>query len=232
MKSLLSKIIRMTFGFLLCAMGVVLTINSKLGVSPWDVLHQGLTNITPLTMGQASIIVGVIIVIISIFLGVKVGIGTIANMVIIGYFIDLVIKLNFIPVSNNLFIGLVMMVAGMFFMAMATYLYIGCELGCGPRDGLMVALVRITGKPIWLIRGSIEVSALVVGWLLGGLVGIGTLITAFGIGYCVQIVFKIFKFDVTLLKHQDIRESISLLRRGESLPLAKGKVTCGEGKVV
>lgn len=213
MKSLLGKIIRMTFGFLLCAIGVVLTINSKLGVSPWDVLHQGLTNITPLTMGQASIIVGVIIVIISVFLGVKVGIGTIANMILIGYFIDLVIKLNFIPISNNLFTGIAMMIAGMFFMAMATYLYIGCEMGCGPRDGLMIALMKITGKPVWLIRSSIEVSALAVGWVLGGLVGIGTLITALGIGYCVQIVFKIFKFDVTSLEHKDIKESVSLLRK-------------------
>lgn len=210
MKKIFNLIIRMTFAFLLCAVAVVMTINSNLGVSPWDVLHQGLTNITPLTMGQASIIVGIIIVIITSFLGINVGIGTIANMLLIGYFIDLVIKLNFIPVCNSLFTGIVMMVVGMFLMAMASYLYISCELGCGPRDGLMVALVKLTGKPVWIIRGCIELAALLVGWILGGFVGIGTLITAFGIGYCVQIVFKIFKFDVSVIRHKDIS---SLLRR-------------------
>lgn len=214
MKSFLGKIIKMTFGFLLCAIGVVMSINSKLGVSPWDVLHQGLSNITILSMGQASIIVGVIIVITSIFLGVRVGIGTITNMLMIGYFIDLVMKLDFIPISDSLFTGIIMLVAGMFIMAISTYLYISCEMGCGPRDGLMIALMKITGKPVWFIRGSIELSALIVGWMLGGFVGIGTVITAFGIGYCVQIVFKILKFDVTSLKHKDIKESISELRKG------------------
>lgn len=218
MKKILEIIIKMTVGFLFCAIGVVMSINSNLGVSPWDVLHQGLTNITPLTMGQASIIVGIGVVIISSFLGIKVGIGTIANMLLIGYFIDIVMKLNFIPVSNNLFTGIVMMIVGMFLMAIASYLYISCELGCGPRDGLMVALVKITGKPVWIIRGSIEVTALVVGWFLGGFVGIGTLINALGIGYCVQIIYKLFKFDVSVLEHKDI---ISLLRRREQSPLVR-----------
>lgn len=218
MKKILEIIIKMTVGFLFCAIGVVMSINSNLGVSPWDVLHQGLTNITPLTMGQASIIVGIVVVIISSFLGIKVGIGTIANMLLIGYFIDIVMKLNFIPVSDNLFEGIVMMVVGMFLMAIASYLYISCELGCGPRDGLMVALVKITGRPVWIIRGSIEVTALVIGWFLGGFVGIGTLINALGIGYCVQIVYKLFKFDVSVLEHKDI---ISLLRRREQSPLVR-----------
>lgn len=221
MKKVLEIIIKMVVGFLFCAIGVVMSINSNLGVSPWDVLHQGLTNITPLTMGQASIIVGVIVVIISTFLGVKVGVGTIANMLLIGYFIDLVMKLNFIPVCNNLFIGIVMMTTGMFLMAIASYLYISCELGCGPRDGLMVALVKITGKQVWIIRGSIEVTALLVGWALGGFVGSGTVITAFGIGYCVQIVFKLFKFDVSTLRHKDLKETLSLLRRKEKAPAVK-----------
>lgn len=228
MKKLLVDFMKMTFGFLLCALGVVMTINSKLGVSPWDVLHQGLANITPLTMGQASIIVGIIIVAISTFLGVKVGVGTIANMLLIGYFIDLVMNLNFIPVSNNIFTGIAMMIAGMFLMAMATYLYIGCGMGCGPRDGLMIALVRITKKPIWLVRGSIEISALIVGWMLGGLVGIGTLITAFGIGHCVEIVFKIFKFDAASIKHKNIRETFSLLRRGR-VAFGEGESASAEG---
>lgn len=228
MKKALGIIIKMIVGFLFCAIGVVMSVNSKLGLSPWDVLHQGLTNITPLTMGQASIIVGLVIVIISTLLGSKVGVGTIGNMILIGYFIDLVMKLDFIPVSHNLFTGIIMMIAGMFFMAMAGYLYISCELGCGPRDGLMIALVRITKKPIWLIRGSIEVSALAVGWMLGGLVGIGTIISALGIGYCVEIVFKIFKFNASSIKHKDLKETFSLLSRGR-VAFSEGKSARAEG---
>lgn len=211
MKVISSLIIRITLGFFLCACGTVLALNSNLGLSPWDVFHQGLTKISSVTMGQASIIVGVIIVIITSILGLKVGLGTIANMIVIGCFIDLIIYAKIIPVCNNLFSGIIMMIGSLFASAIGSYLYIGCEMGCGPRDGLMIALVKITGKPIGIIRFFIEMGALIIGWILGGFVGVGTLITAFGIGYCVQLIYKIFKSDVKLLKHRNIREGLKFV---------------------
>ncbi|MFT8348635.1 YczE/YyaS/YitT family protein [Clostridium saccharoperbutylacetonicum] len=211
MKVISSLVIRITIGFFLCACGTVLALNSNLGLSPWDVFHQGLTKISSVTMGQASIIVGVIIVIITSILGLKVGLGTIANMIVIGCFIDLIIYAKIIPVCNNLFSGIIMMIGSLFASAIGSYLYIGCEMGCGPRDGLMIALVKITGKPIGIIRFFIEMGALIIGWILGGFVGVGTLITAFGIGYCVQLIYKIFKSDVKLLKHRNIREGIKFV---------------------
>lgn len=211
MKKLFSLVIRLILGFFLCASGTVLALNSNLGLSPWDVFHQGLTNVTSITMGQASIIVGVVIVVIASLLGVKVGLGTIANMIVIGCFIDLIIYMKIIPVCNNLFSGILMMIASLFASAIGSYLYIGCEMGCGPRDGLMIALVKRTGKPISIIRFCIEMSALIIGWILGGFVGIGTLVTAFGIGYCVQLIYKIFKSDVKLLKHRTIKEGFEFL---------------------
>ena len=99
-----------------------------------------------------------------------------------------------------------MLIGSLFCMAIGSYLYIGCELGCGPRDGLMVALVKLTGKSVVLIRSCIEISVLVIGWLLGGTVGLGTLITVFGVGSCVQLVFKIFKFDVGKVNHKNIKD--------------------------
>lgn len=207
MKKILGIIIRATVGFLLCAIGVVMALNSKLGLSPWDVFHQGLTNVINITIGQAGIVVGVVIVIITSILGLEIGIGTITNIIVIGCFIDLIIYSEIIPISNNLFTGILMMIGSLFINAIGSYLYIGCEMGCGPRDGLMVALVKLTGKPISLIRFCIESGALVIGWALGGLVGIGTLITVFGIGYCVQMVYKVFKFDVNSLKHKNLKES-------------------------
>lgn len=211
MKVISSLVIRITLGFFLCACGTVLALNSNLGLSPWDVFHQGLTKISGVTMGQASIIVGVIIVIITSILGLKVGLGTIANMIVIGCFIDLIIYAKIIPVCNNLFSGIIMMIGSLFASAIGSYLYIGCEMGCGPRDGLMIALVKITGKPIGIIRFFIEMGALIIGWILGGFVGVGTIITAFGIGYCVQLIYKIFKSDVKLLKHRNIREGLKFV---------------------
>ncbi|MBD7911885.1 YczE/YyaS/YitT family protein [Clostridium cibarium] len=208
MKKIFGLIIRITLGFLLCAFGTVMALNSNLGLSPWDVFHQGLTKVTSLTMGQASIIVGILIVLITRILGLKVGLGTIANMIVIGCFIDFIIYIKIIPVCNNLFTGIIMMIGSLFASAIGSYLYIGCEMGCGPRDGLMIALVKLTGKSVSIIRFFIEMGALIIGWLLGGFVGIGTLFTAFGIGYCVQFIYKIFKFDIKLLNHRNIKEGI------------------------
>lgn len=208
MKKIFGIITRSILGYLLCALGVVMALNSNLGLSPWDVFHQGLTNVINMTIGQAGIVVGVVIVIITYILGLEVGLGTIANIIVIGYFIDLIIYSGIIPISHNIFIGILMMIGSLFINAIGSYLYIGCEMGCGPRDGLMVALVKLTGKPVSLIRFSIESVALIIGWFLGGLVGIGTLITVLGIGYCVQIVYKAFKFDVNSLKHRSLKEGL------------------------
>lgn len=212
MKKILEIVVKMTLGFILCACGTVMGINSNLGTRPWDVLHQGLTNVTSLTMGQASIIVGVVMVIITSILGLKVGLGTIANMLVIGYFIDLIMYAKIIPVCNNIYSGIFMALAGMFVMALGSYLYVACGMGCGPRDGIMIVLVKVTGKPVGVIRGSLEVGALIIGWLLGGFVGIGTLINAFGMGYFVQIVYKMFKFDVKSLNHKNMKQGLIFMK--------------------
>ena len=213
MKTISGITIRMLSGFILCAVGTVMALNSKLGLSPWDVFHQGLTHVIGITIGQASIIVGLAVVMITSMLGIKVGLGTIANMILIGCFMDLIIYSGIIPTSNNLFTGILMMAGSLIANAFGGYLYIGCEMGCGPRDGLMLALVKMTGKPVSLIRFCIESGALVIGWILGGTVGIGTLITAFGVGYCVQILYKIFKFDVNSLRHKNIEQGVIFINQ-------------------
>ena len=134
-------------------------------------------------------------------------------MILIGSFIDLINYIGIIPESGDLFSGILMLICSLFMNAIGTYLYIGSEMGCGPRDGLMIALVKISGKSVGLIRFYIELGALSIGWILGGTVGIGTLITVIGLGYCLQIVFKIFKFDVNTLKHKSIKESFVFLNQ-------------------
>lgn len=213
MKKIMSIIFRLLLGFMCCACGTVMALKSNLGLSPWDVFHQGLSNITGLTIGQASIIVGLIVVTITLVLKLEIGLGTIANMIIIGFFIDLIIYTGIIPTSTTLFSGVLMLIGSLVMMSIGSYLYISCGVGCGPRDGLMVVLVRITGKSVGLIRFFMELSVLVVGWMLGGKVGIGTLITVMLLGSCLQLVFKIFKFDVKRLRHKNIKESFVFLSK-------------------
>jgi uncharacterized membrane protein YczE len=147
-------------------------------------------------------------------------------MIVIGCFIDLIIYANIIPVSDNMVTGILMIVGSLIVGAIGSFLYIGSEMGCGPRDGLMVALVKHTGKPVSLIRLCMESLAFAVGWLMGGKVGIGTLISAFGLGVCIQFVFKIFKVDIKAIKHHSIKQSVVIIKNtAVTLAHRKGSAT-------
>ncbi len=212
MKKSLLTLGRLFLGLFLYAVGIVLTINANLGLSPWQVFHQGVSKHIGITMGQASITVGFIFVILDWILGEKLGIGTICNMIFIGVFIDVLMLNNLIPVFSNLFAQVLMMILGMFVIGVASYFYIGAGLGSGPRDGLMVALTKRTKKSIGFIRNSIELSVLTIGYMLGGTVGVGTLIMVIGLGYFVQFTFKLFKFDVSKVKHKFIDDYIRIIK--------------------
>ena len=213
MKGLFLPLVRLFIGLFLYAVGIVFTINAKLGLAPWDVFHQGVSKLSGITMGQASILVGLVIVIVDWAFGEKVGIGTICNMLFIGIFIDILMLNNLIPVFSNLFAKVIMMLLGMFIIGIASYFYIGAGLGSGPRDGMMVALTKKTGKSVRFVRNTIEFTAVVIGYFLGGTVGIGTLVMVVAGGYFVQFAFKIFKFDVKAVEHQFIDDY--LMRRNE-----------------
>ncbi|WP_411682596.1 YczE/YyaS/YitT family protein [Clostridium thailandense] len=178
--------------------------NAHIGYAPWDAFHVGLGNVTGISIGTASIITGIVIGIITIVLGEKLGLGTILNMVLIGIFLDIIMEFHIIPVLNNMFLGIIMLVSGLFIIALASYFYIGSAFGAGPRDSLMVALTRKTGLPIGICRGSIELIAALVGWFLGGMLGVGTVISALVIGFCVQTTFKLLKFDATVVNHETL----------------------------
>ena len=197
-------------GFILCASSTIFMLNSNLGLSPWDVFHQGISNVTGLTIGEANILSSIIVILIGILLKQRIGLGTLLNIIMIGKFVDIINNSNLIPIANNLWMGIIMMIIGMFVMGYGCYLYIGCELGCGPRDGVMVGLSSKLNKPIKIVRGSIEVFVLIIGIFLGGKFGIGTLISAFAIGYCIQIVFKLRNFDAVSLNHKSILDTIKL----------------------
>ena len=210
MIKIIRKFIRLMLGFMLCASSTIFMLNSNLGLSPWDVFHQGISNVTGLTIGEANILSSIIVILIGILLKQRIGLGTLLNIIMIGTFVDIINNSNLIPIANNLWMGIIMMIIGMFVMGYGCYLYIGCELGCGPRDGVMVGLSSKLNKPIKIVRGSIEVFVLIIGIFLGGKFGIGTLISAFAIGYCIQIVFQLRNFDAVSLNHKSILDTIKL----------------------
>ncbi|MGB3353811.1 MAG: hypothetical protein WBB00_13685 [Mycobacterium sp.] len=175
----------------LCGYGVsmAMMVRAGLGLDPWDVFHQGLALRTGMTIGLASAVVGIAVLVAWIPLRNRPGIGTIANVVVIAITVDVALWLMATPTS--LPVRVAMMVAAVVLNAVSTVLYIGAGLGPGPRDGLMTGLVVRTGRSVRLVRTAIEVTVLTVGWLLGGTVGVGTVVYAFGIGPLVQLVVRL-----------------------------------------
>lgn len=207
MNGFLIRLLRLMLGLFLYALGIVLTIRAHIGYAPWDVFHAGISQSVGVSFGSVTILAGIGIGFLAVILGEKIGLGTVLNMVLIGVFLDLLLRLNVIPMAANFALGLLMLNIGLFIISLATYFYIGSGWGAGPRDSLMVALNRKTGLPIGYCRGAIELTAVAIGWKLGGMIGIGTVISAIAIGFYVQITFKIINFDVTKIHHQTLNQT-------------------------
>lgn len=212
MKKIISTFSRLFIGYFVCAIGMVMTINANLGVSPWDVLHQGIGNVTDLTIGKASIILGFIIVLIDVFLGQNIGWGTIFNMIFIGTFVDFLMINKLVPIFNTFIPSFLMMLLGMLILGYGCFIYIGAGMGAGPRDGLMVALTKKTNRSVRFVKNSLEILALTIGYFLGGSVGIGTAIMAIMGGYFLQFAFKTINFNVSEVKHRFIIDDIKFIR--------------------
>jgi len=211
LKSFYIRLLNVIFGLFLYALGIVVTIKANIGYAPWDVFHVGIANKTGLTIGTVSILVGLLIVIIVTLFREKFGLGTILNMLLIGLFLDVVFP--YIPEAQNFIFGIVMLIAGLFIISVGSYFYIKSAFGAGPRDNLMVVLARRTRLPVGLCRFAVELFATVTGWFLGGMVGIGTVISVIAIGFCIQITFKIFKFNVTAVKHETLKDTYLTLKK-------------------
>ncbi len=167
---------------------MALMVQAGLGLDPWDVFHQGLSRHTGMTIGVASAVVGVGVLLAWIPLRNRPGIGTIANVIVIAVTVDIGIAV--LPSPEDLRLRVPMMVGAVLLNAVSTVLYIGAGLGPGPRDGLMTGLVARTGLSVRLVRTVIEATVLSAGWLLGGTVGVGTVVYAFGIGPLVQLILR------------------------------------------
>jgi len=173
------------FGLMLFGLGEGLLIVSFTGASPWSVLAQGISLNLDLSIGTITLLISIAVLILWIPLGQKPGMGTIFNALIIALMIDLCIK--FVPTPTNYFYQVILAVVSVITVGIGGGIYLVSNLGAGPRDGLMIGLQKVTNLPVALVRAILEISVVSVGWYLGGTVGVGTLLFAFGIGPCVAL---------------------------------------------
>lgn len=208
------KSLRAAFGLMLYSLSVYIMVQADVGLAPWDVFAMGLSLHLPVTFGQASIIISVVIIAVDLILKEEIGIGTFLDAVIVGICIDIFTALGFVPHSDSMVLSVIMVVISLFINAYALYFYMSACISCGPRDTFLVALgKRLRRVPIGAVSVFISLAVVLLGWLMGGPVGIGTVIASFGIGTAMQIVFGIFKFEPRSITHEGIRETINRFKK-------------------
>jgi uncharacterized protein len=207
---LLIRWIIFIIGLMTLSFGVTLTIKAKsLGIGPWDVFHVGLFKQLGLTIGTWSIIAGFVVILLSYILTRKIPqLGTFVNMVLIGVFIDLFYFL--LPAPNHIVSQFIVFGLGIIILSYGIGLYIAADVGAGPRDSLMLAIVERTNWSVSWVRGGMEITVLILGWLLDGPVGFGTVLIAISLGPLVEISLRQSKKLVTMLLHRgEVNENIN-----------------------
>ena len=189
--------------------GIYLTIQANIGAAPWDVLNLGISKTFGILYGNASVLVSLSILLIDILMGEPIGIAMFIDAVVVGKSVDFFNWIHAVPPCRSLLGGIPMMLLGLVILAYTQFGYMAASLGCGPRDTLLVGLAkRLKRLPIGLTSIALLSTATLIGWLLGGPVGIGTLICAFCSGPIMQLAFTSVRFDATRVRHQRLRDSL------------------------
>lgn len=199
-------------GLLVFSFGVHLTIYANIGLAPWDCLGMGISYHTPLNYGLSMTLMAVIILIIDLCLKERIGYGTIIDALLTGNLVQMFNDLNPFPENGSLWLGILLMLTGFAFMAVGMRIYMKAAQCCGPRDSLLVGLgKRLPKVPIGLVEILLWAAVLLVGWLLGGPVGVGTLISTFGAGAVMQLIYNAVHFDPRDVKHKSVAEITRVL---------------------
>ena len=205
--------LQIVLGLAVFAFGVHLTIFANIGLAPWDCLGMGIAKHTPMNYGVSMTLVAVLVLLIDLLLKERIGFGTIIDALCTGNFIQVYNYLNPLPLNSNLWLGIVIMLVGFVFMAIGMKIYMSAQQCCGPRDAFLVGLgKRMPKVPIGFVEILLWAAVLLVGWLMGGPVGIGTLISTFGAGFVLQLVYNVIKFEPRDLKHRDVIEVVKELK--------------------
>jgi len=208
------RLVQLYLGLALYGVSLAMIVRAGLGAAPWDVLHQGLARHLPLTLGQAIILVSLLVLLLWIPLKEVPGLGTVSNAVAVGLAADATLAL--LGSAEDLWLRVALVLAGVLLNGVATAAYIGAQLGRGPRDGLMTGLHRRTGLSIRLVRTALEVTVVVIGLLLGGTAGLGTVLYALAIGPVTQALLPIFV--VTLTAEQSVVQARAVTSSCQAAP--------------
>ena len=217
-KGYLKRFVMLTAGLLIAAYGICMTVNSQLGISPWDVFAQGLafklSDITgnTYTLGTLTRWIGWVVLVLAIVLKEKIGFGTIYDILIVGSFMNFYTNNNLVPAPENFILRLILLVAGFVLWSFGVYFYLAAELGAGPRDSLMAALAK-RNVPVNIAKNAIEAVVFVIGWICGGTVGLGTVIAVFIMGYLIKFWFAVFKFDIAKAENESLLDTVKNIKQ-------------------
>ena len=205
---MIKEILKSAFGLFIFSIGVYLTIQADIGLAPWDCLSMGVSGKVGYSYGIVHTVISIIILIIDILLKEKIGYGAILDALLVGNYVDLIDHIITLPQFHSIPISCIMVIIGLFIMGYGQYFYMDAAQGCGPRDSLLIALgKRFPKTPIGVVQTVLVGIALLIGWLLGGPVGIGTVISVFGMGTALQIVCKILHFEPRDVVHKNVFET-------------------------
>ena len=209
---MIKAMIRSAIGLFIYAFGVYLTVQANIGVAPWECLSMGIAPKVGMSFGIVHTISGIIILIIDLLMKEKIGFGTILDALLVGNYVDLIAWIGPVPIINSLPISILVVILGLFAMGYGQYFYMSAGLSCGPRDSLLVALgKRFPNTPIGVVQTVLIGIVLLIGWLLGGPVGIGTVVSVFFAGTALQIVCKLMHFEPRDVNHLNVIEASKIL---------------------
>ena len=210
----ISSLFRIIFGLVIYSFGVYLTIYANIGLAPWDCLGMGITKHTPLNYGSSMVLIGVCAIVIQLILRERIGFATLFDALITGRLIQFFIDISLYHENHSLWLGIVFMLFGFLFIALGMYVYMKAEQGCGPKDGLLIAIGKRMPKiPIGVVEMLLWTAVTFAGWLLGGSVGIGTVISTFGAGAVMHLFFDVIGFEPRKMEHKSVIETIRILKR-------------------
>lgn len=214
MDILVRQLLKTLLGLLIYSFGVYLTIYANIGLAPWDCLAVGISLHTPLNYGGSMAAISLAAVILQLLLRERIGIATVLDAIITGNLTQLFCDTSPYPENHSLWLGIVFMLFGFLFIALGMYVYMSAECGCGPKDGLLVAIgKRLPKIPIGVAEVLLWAVVTLCGWLLGGTVGIGTVISTFGAGAVMHLFYTVIHFEPRKLRHKSVIETVQTLNR-------------------
>jgi len=208
----LRSILQTLCGLLIYSFGVYLTIAANIGLAPWDCFCMGISQYTPLNYGSTMVLVSVAAILIQLLFQERIGFATILDALITGRLTQLFIDISPYPENHSTLLGIVLLLIGFLIIDLGIYVYMSAELGSGPKDGLMIVMGKKLPKiPIGMIGVLLWSVVTLIGWMLGGSVGIGTLLSIFGAGFIMHIFYDAIGFEPRKLKHKSLKETLKSL---------------------